>query len=228
MSNLYLVTSAIEAGVGTTESRLEQTKKTIKSIEKHDPGSKIILVESTCTPKIEGCSIIDLSNHKMVKKCLDIVSLQPNPTSWPESKFRAGFLKNTLESAMMSHVLLHLDLSRFKTVFKLSGRYELNDDFDARNHNSVSIKSLSESWGAEMTSFSNRTMMPLYSFDSCLQEYMTDVLIKCHKYIVNQPQKDKVGDLEHAIPGFVDEKLLNQIDVLGVEGMENNTNKIKI
>lgn len=228
MSNFYLVTSAIQAGVGTPASRLIQTKKTIESINTFDPGSKIVLVESTCTPAIEGCSIIDLSNHKLIKKCFEIARSQPGPTSWPEKKFRIGFLKNTLESAMMAHVLERLDLSDFKTVFKLSGRYKLNSDFDAKKHRGVSVKSLSDSWDERMTSFPKRTMAPLYSFDSSLQGYMADVLNKCHEYIVNQPKKGKVGDLEHSIPGFVDHRLLNQIDTIGVEGMENNTNKIKI
>ena len=132
MSNLVLITSVVNTpnkplsysnvrSVFSREERFEQTKKTIQSVKEKIPNHKIIIVE--CTDFTEE----ELNYFK--KECDYVLNL------WDRKELHDkifGTSKALGEGTMTIQALQYMIKNKFeyKNLFKICGRYWLNNDFN--------------------------------------------------------------------------------------------------
>jgi hypothetical protein len=141
MDNLVLITSVINTpnnplsysktrSVFTRSERFEQTKKTIESIKEKIPNHKILLVE---------CSEFNETEEKYFEStCNYILNL------WSDKNlhnFIFGKSKALGEGTLTIKALEYINNNKllFINLFKISGRYWLNDNFDFNNFNNNSL-----------------------------------------------------------------------------------------
>jgi thymidylate synthase len=132
MRNLVLITSVVNTpnkplsysnvrSVFSREERFEQTKKTIQSVKEKIPNHKIIIVE--CTDFTEE----ELNYFK--KECDYVLNL------WDRKELHDkifGTSKALGEGTMTIQALQYMIKNKFeyKNLFKICGRYWLNNDFN--------------------------------------------------------------------------------------------------
>jgi hypothetical protein len=129
--NLVIITSVINTSpnklsytktrsIYTHAERFNQTCKTIESIKKHIPNSYIILLEcGKLNPKYQqifntSCNkVINYINNKQIS---DII--------------HKSLYKGYAESKVIRTFLTEYDISFFNSLYKISGRYTLNSNFN--------------------------------------------------------------------------------------------------
>ena len=132
MKPLFILTSALNTkfGVHSNEQRLVQTLDSIASIRKYCPNAKIALVEMAGMPPTQ--EQIDVLTAKVDyyrnhSKDPDVIGIFNSTENW-------DIVKNTTEVMVFANVLSELVeegvLDRFTRIFKMSGRYQLNDAFN--------------------------------------------------------------------------------------------------
>ena len=157
MSNLVLITSVINTpnkplsyskvrSVFTREERYEQTKKTIQSIKEKIPDCKLMIVECT-----------DFSEEEEVyfeKECDYVLNL------WERKKLHPkifGIGKALGEGTMTIEALEYIIENKlnYDNLFKICGRYWLNNDFDYNtyNNNNLVFKKIAGNINNIFTSF---------------------------------------------------------------------------
>lgn len=131
--NLVLITSIINTpntslsytdtrSVYTPEERFAQTKKTIESIRKKIPNSKILMVE---------CSDLDIEKYTYLNsKCDYFINLINDKVDACHS-----ISKSLGEGTMTIAAFEFIKNIEYEQLFKLSGRYWLSDDFNYDNYN---------------------------------------------------------------------------------------------
>lgn len=127
-SNLVFITSVIHThpsklsyGVRskyTHKQRYIQTIHTIESIKKHVPNSFIVLIEGSHLTESEKAGLKMAGAHKIIY-CADELE-----------KYINGPHKSVGEINMLLFAIKQMDLSKFETISKISGRYYLSDNFD--------------------------------------------------------------------------------------------------
>lgn len=126
--NLVFITSVIHThpsnlsyGVRskyTHNQRYEQSIHTIESIKKHVPNPFIVLIEGSHLTESEKSGFKRAGAHKIIY-CADELATYIN-----------GPHKSLAEIHMLLFAIKQIDLSRFETISKISGRYYLSDNFD--------------------------------------------------------------------------------------------------
>lgn len=213
MNDLVLITSVINTGkhqwtysrirsVFTPEERFEQTLATIESVRKHLPKAHILMVECSALsqPMTETLqSKVDyflnvINNEEAVEACL-----QTNKKGWGE----AVQTKLALEFIMKKQI-------QFQRLFKLSGRYTLNEEFreeifpfDAY----VFKKGLISSTGV----YAIFTVLFSVPF-SLLQQFYKNILVATQYYPDGESKS-----YEEIVPPLCNPKI--ELDKLGVSGI---------
>mgnify|MGYP001031636562 CR=1 FL=1 len=157
MNNLVLITSVINTpnkplsysnvrSVFTREERYEQTKKTINSIKEKIPDCKLMIVECT-----------DFTEEEKVyfeKECDYVLNLWERKELHPEI---FGIGKALGEGTMTIEALKYIIENKFNydNLFKICGRYWLNNDFDYNtyNNNNLVFKKIAGNINNIFTSF---------------------------------------------------------------------------
>jgi len=140
--NLVVITSKIQVSkepfsyighrtIFTTEERFAQTKITIESIHRYIPNAFIVLVDNSD----------NLSNEitQWLAKNTDVyVNSSPRMLKYftDEQKYKAFAELGQLIHAYNAF-LRYIDLSGFKNVFKITGRYIVDKSFDINQYNRV-------------------------------------------------------------------------------------------
>ena len=125
MKDCVIVTSIVEItdkpliwatvrSIYSHKQRFEQTLETIESIRTHLPDTNIILAE--CSP--------DSEYMKELEKRVDIFI-----NTYPNDMIRDGYHKGVCEAQLMLYVFDRVDLTAYKNIFKMTGRYKLTDKF---------------------------------------------------------------------------------------------------
>ena len=247
-SFLFLISSAInhfdsrEPSRFTIEDRFLQTIETIETIRSKVPNCKICLFELSQNPisekyknEIDGKVDLFLDYHND----LDIKILYQNFTNHKEL-FKYG--KSLLE---LKGMLLTLTLigsrnlfANTTRVFKISGRYVLNDFFDITDYQTKFLKNKYVTKHYKFSDhepdsnvhyhvFQNKGSMvtALWSFDSTLFYKTVESIEKSFLYLQNMLQYTPGNDIEHALYHFIDKENLINCDRLGVsikKGMEED------
>lgn len=144
MKNLVLITSIINTpnyplnyshirSVFNREQRFEQTKLTIESIKKYIPDCEILLVE--CTEFNENENDYFTKHCKYICNLINYKYLVKNIYSQIKSYGEATMTMKAFEYINDNNL-------KFQNLFKISGRFYLNDNFNYSNwdNNKIVIK----------------------------------------------------------------------------------------
>lgn len=126
MKDCVIVTSIVEItnapvdwatvrSIYTHQQRFEQTLETIESIRTHLPNTDIILAE--CSP--------DSEYMRELEKRVDVFI-----NTYPNDMIRNGYRKSVCEAQLMLYVFDRVDLTAYKNIFKMTGRYKLTEKFN--------------------------------------------------------------------------------------------------
>lgn len=246
---LFLVGSAINHFKEEEESicafsrqeRFEQTLNTINSIRKKVPNSYILLYEVSETDieekyRVELESRVDLFINTNSDTIIKLIyeNLHNDP-----SKFTYG--KSLLECRALQLVLNCLQeynlFSDSLRVFKLSGRYLLNDDFNINDYNSrflinkyvMKYFDYEERFTNDKNFYNNiygckgSIVTALWSFDRYLFNDIKEVLYKSFKYMEKAIQVSCGMDIEHSFYHFINKEKIVYAQVLGVDLIKGMT-----
>lgn len=212
-------------GVYDTETRLNQTIDTCKSIRERcdadivilDGGERSITVEERAiiSPHINRFydftaeetvkSIQSINNHDVVKNMIEIVM------------FGSFFELMSMNS---------LDLDHYDRIFKMSGRYTLNDDFDYDMHMNATDRIVirgpyTSQFTPEITGGVTRQYMSrLWSFDSNLTSYISKVYANMFDNMQKRLNEGGYIDIEHLLYAHLNSNfdLVVNPQKIGVEG----------
>lgn len=229
MKSLFLVSSAVYTpyGIYTTSQRIRQTKETISSIKKHAYNSDIILLDfgkRSIEMDDDSIEIINFSQeNNNIKKIIQY--LESGTLKCPEH-----VIKSLLEINMFRKYFYFLYKNnyhlRYNRIFKISGRYKLNDNFNYFSHLEAKDKVLilnpcisqyAYNPSANLGLFS-QYMTRLWSFDSSILFDICRTYDKMEKNILEMIENKSVGDIEHFLYKNLNKNLVSHIDKIGIEG----------
>lgn len=218
------MSSAIHAkhGVYDTETRFKQTIETCKSIRERCDARIIILdggyKDLTSEEKAELVDYIDefytFSEEEIVKQIQSI----PNH----------DIVKNMIELVMYGSFYDRVAedgwREKYKRIFKMSGRYTLNDTFNYQRHMDAKDKIIIR--GPFTSQFSPDTtggvtlqyMSRLWSFDAFFLPYIRDIYVDMFQHMNGQLAKKGYIDIEHLLFHHLDLSLIDNIGKLGLDG----------
>lgn len=192
--------------------RFEQTANTVKSIQKYCPNGKIYVVDVSTEPGYEeylrklnelGADVLYIGNHPVVREySKNGMKSQGELTAL--TVFLDWFERNKVEA---------------KRIYKISGRYELNDNFSLGleyENSFVFLKSV-DSWMPtqiqDVTGIRKFFETRLYHMDYNLlpiyKNAIPQILDICNRYNVN---------IEHAIYHVLKDQNVVELDKIGLTG----------
>lgn len=232
MIPLFLVSSAIRTkhGVFSSEQRLEQTIKTLESIKSRMPDARILLIECSAEssvteeeskklePFIEG-----LLNYHPDNQVQEIYNMAG--TNWDVAK---NFTELVVFGKALDFIIRqqpHL-LNDVNRVFKMSGRYLLNDDFDLSKHLDPAMEEKylfatrrnSQFPAAVTGGMLNQYMSRCWSWPTnktALVFFRYNIMIET--FIGNLAQQRYV-DIEHLLFHYFSGPYASEIPIIGIEG----------
>ncbi len=223
----FMVTSAINTKFGTFESdtRLQQTVETIDSIKKYVPDAKIFLLEMSAIP------LTDDQRTKlvpMVDNMLDFTS-DPAVIDLFHSTDNWDVVKNVTEVMCFLQALDKLKNSnafdRIDRVFKLSGRYHLDDNFNIEYYKNYSVKShvvvkrsFESQFAFNLTRVKRQFMSRLWSWPTELLDEIIEVYRQGLVYMQERILDSGYVDIEHVLYKFLDHEKVIEKDFVGVQG----------
>lgn len=254
MKFLFLVGSAIKHfqeehfSAYTEEQRFEQTLETIKSVREKAPNSYIILFECSCKSieerhkeiLREKCDLfLEFYDEPVIKLLYENIQREPKNITYGKSLLETRGILNALYT-----IRQHNLFGDSQRVFKLTGRYLLNDDFNIKDYESKFLENhyvikkydyLSE----EQENFNEEEKLEnvyaylygakgmmvtgLWSFDRTLFNEIVDSLEKAFRYMERMIQYTAGTDIEHSLYRFMNKKNIITIPNLGltvIKGME--------
>jgi hypothetical protein len=222
LSDIFIVPSAIgnDYGVFNMNQRFEQLLDTLKSIKKYNPTADIIVADCSYDLIPEdmmfqlGPYIVQfLSLHKF-----EMIQRYRNHVSDPNrfSQKTTGEMLATFEALKIVKQLN----KPYRRVFKLAGRYQLNDIFAQRDydkHVDEVVISKPQLWHGR-----NHYFTRLYSFDFNHLDFFISTFDEICSYTTNLIETKGMMDiLEYSIWDRLNKSNLTIIetDELGVEGL---------
>jgi hypothetical protein len=232
MKSLFFVTSAIHTkhGIYSAEQRLEQMIATLESIKTKVPESSILIIESSAAQ-----SITEDEDNKLKPYVDGILNYNPDiqvqeiyntsGNNWDIAKNLTELIvtAKSLNFALKEQPQLLNDINR---VFKMSGRYCLNDNFDLSKH----LDPLNK----DCYLFAKRraSQFPVSTTNGLTQQIMSRLWSwPTHKtalvfFRYNLMMEDFIGlnhmgkyaDIEHLLLKYFDGPYMCELDVMGVEG----------
>lgn len=251
MKFLFLVGSALKHfqedkfSAYDEQQRFEQTLETIECIRKKVPNSYVVLFE--CSSKSIDENQKDILKEKtdlflefyeepVIQAIYENLEARPELITYGKSLLETRGLLNTLY-VIQKHNLF----SDSQRVFKLTGRYLLNDDFNIEDYQSKFLEGkyivkryeyLSqemENYAKELENvyaylYGAKGMMitGLWSFDRMLFTDTIEALEKAFVYMEKMLQFTAGTDVEHSLYRFINKKNVIDIPNLGltmVKGM---------
>jgi hypothetical protein len=219
--NLFIVTSALRPTIGIFDyaKRLEQTIETVQSIRSKVPDSLVVITDAS----VEEVPEQDV--QRLSKWCNGFVS-------WTQDEqiqyFSRHGQKSLAESFLMMKTLVMLKrnpsvskmLNSVKRIFKISGRYRLNEKFDINDYSADNLygkyifKKRMPSWCGRDSLIVTRlwSMCP-----SLLDDYIATL-----PNIINTIANEGI-DTEHAHFECLNKEHLVEFDYVYVEGQVAQT-----
>jgi hypothetical protein len=225
MKHCFIVTSAVNSrfGVYTPIERLEQTVTTVASIRKHVPGAKIVIMEVTGVPVtaeqtaiLSGvCDVfLDFTDEADVQK------LYHSTENW-------DVVKNGTEIMCFGQALKLLqadgEFAGIDRIHKMSGRYLINDQFDAGLYEQIPDKIIigrkhMSQFPIEVTQQSWQYMARLWSWPVALLDEVISVYEQSWAHFNERVSNGGYTDIEHVLAKFLNPAHVVEVDQVGVEG----------
>jgi hypothetical protein len=223
MTSHFIITSAIYTSYGkcSTEERIEQTRETLKSIETYAPGSSMVIIdcgEKSVNKNLFDCEVIDYTKNEEIQYHLQEY-LRTNIDLEPDI-----IIKSMLEIMMFSDYLKNIT-SSYDRIFKISGRYKLNFNFNYNNHLKEKNKVVTlppynsqNLYNFDVKSSMFQYMTRCWSFDGSLLLNIIETYDKMKKDIIYASTTKKQADIEHLLYQHLNKKLVHNIHRMGIEG----------
>lgn len=241
---LFIITSAIipftAGSANTKEERLDQTLKTILSIREKAPNSIILLSESSyCKLSDDYKNILSEKVDIMIENYNDSILRQiySNLEKNPE---KVDFGKSLLETRGMIIAfdkIIQTNLyQQVHRIFKISGRYYLNETFDILDYcskflynyyifNVSKYNDTTLEYFKDMMGIDGQLTTGLWSFCSSLMPDIYENYKNCFIYIDWILSTNNCIDIERCLYKFIDmEKVINT-KILGVTQIHGPTGK---
>jgi len=215
--NVFIVTSALltQAGVFNTIQRFNDTLDTLKSIREKDPTAMIFLADISVAPLggmidelQEYCKVVSFNDHHAVKM------------------FSTHGMKSHGETVILMEMLNFIKRQGIvcDRIFKLSGRYVLDDGFDISYYTDKQghyvFKRRNETWMNPVVSGATHCLdTRLFSLCSSLADDYFDILQK-NLSILGQL------DTEHVHFLHIPEDKLIEVDRVYCTGMIARTGEL--
>jgi hypothetical protein len=228
-----------------TEQRFEQTLETLKSVREKVPNAYLCVFECSQFPIEEKYREKLIQDTDLFVEYYDepgMKTIYENLIKKPEA-FTFG--KSLLETRGLINILHQMKreniFSDAQRVFKLTGRYKLNDDFKIKDYESRFLENhyvmkTYEYLQKEMDNvyaylYGAQGMMVtgLWSFDRILFSDTLSALEKSFDYMERMLQYTSGTDIEHALYRFLNPKNILHISNLGLnvnKGMNGETYSI--
>ena len=223
MNNIFCIISAIgnDYGIFSYQERLNQLKNTIESVHTYAPGSDILLIEASenIIPEADinllhlGVNkIIFLNNDKYIN-FLKYNSKDPTPNKF--EKKSVGEIQATI--AFLKFLKTHP--IKYKRVFKIAGRYNLNENFNLHIYENEKrcVFVEKENWYGRMV-FPIR----LWSFDYDQVDFLLHIFynIQMHTYdLVTKTKNFEI--IEYTFTKFLEKSQVKCVEVkpIGLSGL---------
>lgn len=227
MKHCFLVTSAIVTKFGTfeIEKRLNQTLQTIKSIKSRAPDSTIIIIESSADPIPE-----DIFN-RLKESVHWIVNLSGDPTikHIQESTDNWDIVKNMSELLAFNTGLKMIDdnnlLSDIDRIHKISGRYELNENFNPTIYERFEDKIIVPMRfrtqfldSRDQMDVPFQYMSRLWSWPKLHHEKIREFYSKAIEEFIQRLKNKKRMDIEHLMFLLLPNEHIKEVPIIGVKG----------
>ena len=206
--NKVIVTSTIATNYGIGD-RLNETLRTIESVRKH-LDAEIYFIDSSIPDWDENPvrDVVDVFARVRDNKVRNIL----------ESGYGMSFVKSATE-VHLTQVALELIGTTKDRIYKLSGRYKLNDEFVPHEGvNFTFLRPMVTGLKFDTVQTNMMLMTRLYSFAPELRLYYQKVLKSVENYVWDVHKNGHVTDIEHGLYKFIDKDLCEFVGTMGVEG----------
>ena len=221
---LFLVSSAIHAkhGIYNSEERLNQTIATCASIKAKVPDSDIIILDG-------GYKHLSDSEKDILRGSMNrfISYTDETEVKGVQAVPSQDIVKNAIEILMYGTFFTQNAeqiKKEYSRVFKVSGRYVLNDNFDysfheKTKHGIVIRGPYTSQFLPEITGGITRQYMSrLWSFDTSLIGYITECYQAMYAHMVTRINNGGYIDIEHLLFNYLNPAFIRVPDAIGIEG----------
>jgi hypothetical protein len=238
---LFLVGSAVnhfkedDLSAFKAEERFQQTLDTIQSIKDKVPdayiliyeGSEIAIKQEYKNKFIEQSDLfLEFGNDPYMKSLYENLHRDPDKFTFVKSMLECRCLELVLH-----HMMEHNVFSDATRVFKLSGRYKLNEHFDIDDYKTrfLTNKYLMKYYDYEerfedieniystLYGCKGSIVTGLWSFDRFLFNDIFSVLQRSFQYMERAIQLTAGIDIEHSFYHFIDRDKILNVPVLGID-----------
>jgi hypothetical protein len=246
---LFLVGSAVnhfkedDLSAFKAEERFQQTLDTIKSIKDKVPDAYILIYEGSETSIkqeyidkfIEQSDLfLEFGNDPYMKSLYENLHRDPDKFTFVKSMLECRCLQ-----LVLNHMMEHNIFNDATRVFKLSGRYKLNEYFDINDYktrflmNKYVMKYYDyeerfeeiENIYATLYGCKGSIVTGLWSFDKFLFNDIFNVLQRSFEYMERAIQLTAGIDIEHSFYHFISRDSIVNVPVLGfdlIKGMDGD------
>ena len=224
-SNLFVVSSAVHSrfGVYSDEERFGQLKGTIESVcGRYD--ARVVLLDGGVSPLLlderdwlesRSVEVVEFSEEPFIRQLQSLSNWDVVKNLAEVFMFREFFIKSVQRS---------FDFSLYSRVFKLSGRYRLNEDFNLSLHYNAPGRFVFKSqvpsqFASGLTrGIGYQYMCRLWSADWVLIPFLADLYQRIYHSMVQLIRSGGYADLEHLLYANIPSRLVCQVESVGVEG----------
>lgn len=205
----FLVTSAIN----NDERRCYELLGTLESIWKRFPLSSIVITESSRYRPDKGfLEALPKRAHIVPFWDCDFIH------DAHESGRPLGYIQNSIEMQVM---LRSLDWLTEARNYKVSGRYQLTDDFDPDSHDPHSLvfkRKMPTGYSLEQCGTTHMYMTRCYGIPDNMIHVLQKALEKSFAFHQEKWESGGVFDIEHGLYAFLPEECVQEVDKMGVIG----------
>ena len=234
MKNIVLLTSAVYTNYGIYKSaeRIQQTLDTAKSAKKYIPGAVVILVDN---------SKVDVQNDTSAEfeELIDLVDYYIDNSDDEDIKYFHNNVanydigKNAMEAMGLMKALTYInsdedmkkEIDSADRIFKLSGRYQVNDKFNIANFDNANtkdkyvFKKAQPSWINPVDTGVNTLLQTrLWSFTPGLFIATIDMYKNIIENMIRLFNENKYIDNEHSMSKFIPKDKLVELETVGLIG----------
>ena len=229
---LVIVTSAVETrfGVYTADQRLDMTIGTLRNLRERMPGCVIAISE------VSGAGLQQKYEDALLEECDYYFDWTKDPNTGfiyvnPQWFQNWDVVKNLTELTTFPKVLQSItdqgiiEEHGITRLFKMSGRYQLNEKFDLAQYETpdwkdkvIIGKRYPSQFPYEVTLLREQYMCRLLSWPSELHNGMTEWYGKGRDYMISRLNAGGYSDIEHCLFYGIPQEVVHPVDEVGVFG----------
>lgn len=230
MNALVIVTSAVESrfGIYNADQRLAMTLDTIKNLRERIPNVKIVVNEVSGngldatreSALLDACDIfLDFTTNKEVNWIYN------NPAWYDNWDVVKNLTELTTFPLSLRSLLDSNELEGIDRIFKMSGRYLLNEKFDINFYSTDSVKDkivigkrVPSQFPFQVTRLAEQYMARLLSWPSSMHADMINYYVNARDYMRERMRAGGYADIEHCLFYALPKEHVLEVDQVGVYG----------